>query len=386
MTEEEKKLDIEKREQAQNEAYLDEINNNHSLDRLLKGAEDYRKGIRREVWPTGFATFDKALDGGFYGSQLICIGAISSLGKTSFILQIATQIADEKKDVLIFSLEMSRDELNAKTVSRFSHELDYYYELHNDSPKKNNERTRFTTNEVLKGDVEDNVASYDAFIGAVEKARKIADHVFIHVGNNDVSVDTIKDTVARHIKATGRRPVVVLDYLQILTPTEDAVKRHYDTRRSTDADITNLKVLARENDIPVIVISAFNRASYTDPVSMSSFRESSGIEYSADILLGLQYEGMEYKTTDNFKKRESDAEHFARVQELFELNQKIAAAGDSVPLELKILKNRNGSRATIGLDFTPKYNFFEEKKTDEKAQTTTAPGLAKSNTTKKRKL
>jgi replicative DNA helicase len=91
---------------------------------------------------------------------------------------------------------------------------------------------------------------------------------------------------------------------------------------------------------------------------MSSFRESSGIEYSADILIGLQYEEMEYFTEKDATK-ETDAKHQVRVLRVFERMQQLAAEGKSQPIELKLLKNRNGSRGTLAFDFTPKYNFFE---------------------------
>lgn len=357
MTEQEQKEKAAAVEAAANEQYLQQTNNLASLDNLLQAAENYRQGIRKEVWPTGFFTLDAELDGGFYGSQLICIGAVSSLGKTSFVLQAATQMAEQGKDVLIFSLEMSRDELNAKTVSRYSHILTE--EALRDHAFLDGIKTKFTTNEVLKGDVATSGAdSLDFFERSVEKAKAIAAHTYIYVGNNDVSVDKVAQVVKRHYAATGRKPVVILDYLQILNPNQDAVNNRYDVRRSTNDDITKLKVLAREFDIPVIVISAFNRASYTDPVSMSSFRESSGIEYSADILIGLQYKGMEY-FTENDSSKETDAKHQARVLKLFEKMQSIAAEGKAQPIELKLLKNRNGSRGTLEFDFIPKYNFFE---------------------------
>ena len=74
---------------------------------------------KKDVICTNFNDFDNALDGGLY-SGLYFIGAISSLGKTTFCLQIADQIARQKQDVLIFSLEMARDELMAKSVSRLT--------------------------------------------------------------------------------------------------------------------------------------------------------------------------------------------------------------------------------------------------------------------------
>lgn len=359
MTEAEKQEQVASKEADKNKAYHTTMNNISSIDHLLQQAEDYRNGIRKEIWPTGFIDLDMELDGGFYGSQLAICGAVSSLGKTSWTLQIATQMAEQGNDVLIFSLEMSRDELNSKTISRYSHiltETDLFF-----NRALSGKKTRFTTNEILKGDVNlDDPISRDYFEKAIDKAKAIAGHTFIYVGNNDVSIDKIEHVVKRHIEATGHKPVVFVDYLQIMTPNKEAETHRYDTRRSTNDDVTKLKVLARQFDIPVIVISAFNRASYTDPVSMSSFRESSAIEYSADILMGLQYKGMEYFTENHAnKERETDAKHHARVLELFDRMQSIAREGGRQHIELKLLKNRNGSRTTLEFDFTPKYNYFE---------------------------
>lgn len=365
MTEQQKEM-ASATEAAANEQYLQKMNNHTSIDNLVKAAEDYQRGIRREVWPTGFLSLDAELDGGFYGSQLVIAGAVSSLGKSTWCLQIATQMAQQRKDVLIFSLEMSRDELNAKIISRYSHVVTE--EAIQDHAFIDGFKTRFTTREILKGDVhQDGADSEEYYSLAVDRAKAIAPHIYIYVGNNDVSVDTVEDVIKRHIAATGNKPAVILDYMQIMSPSKESVSKHFDLRRSTNDDVTKLKVIAREFDIPVIAISAFNRQNYTEPVNMGSFRESSAIEYSADILLGLQYKGMDYSDKEFYTKdgshgkgRESDADHTTRVMKLFEDMQKIAADGGEQPIEVKILKNRNGSRGMLDFRFIPKYNHFED--------------------------
>ncbi|GHT40302.1 hypothetical protein AGMMS49921_01460 [Endomicrobiia bacterium] len=72
---------------------------------------------------TGFNRFDEALGGGLRGCRLYAIGAISSLGKTSFALNIADNIASAGRDVLIFSFEMSTKELVAKSISRETYKI-----------------------------------------------------------------------------------------------------------------------------------------------------------------------------------------------------------------------------------------------------------------------
>lgn len=348
--------------------YLALTDNAKALVDLQANIDARRQGFT-EIWRTGFDRLDAKLDGGFLGEQLIFLGAISSLGKTSFALQIATQIAEQGKDVLIFSLEMSKDELNAKTISRYTY-------LQTESEKYLQDY-RLTTRDVLTGDI-GGVAMGSAtdtkgkvYLDAYNAAAKIAGNVHIWIGENDVDVDKLREIVDVHIRATRRRPFVVLDYLQILQASEDA--RTTDKRLLTDYDVTRLKVVSRDFHIPVLVISAFNRISYYDPVSMSSFRESSGIEYSSDILLGMQYKGMDYKKSlipvkddeDGGKQKaklvyESTADHNSRVRALLDDMDERGAIGGELPIELKILKNRNGSKGTLSYNFLPKYNYYCE--------------------------
>ena len=357
-------LSQEERE-ATLKAYQELTDNKPALDDLQADIDARRQGYG-EVWTTGFTELDKKLDGGLMGEQLIFLGAISSLGKTSYALQIATQIAEQGKDVLIFSLEMSKNELNAKTISRYTYQL-----TQKDQYKQ---KYRLTTRDILSGRVggvafgQGTDAQGELFIEALEATKKIAGNTRIFVGENDVDVDKVREVVDVHIRATNKRPFVILDYLQILQASDEA--KTTDKRLLTDYDVTRLKVLSRDFHIPVLVISAFNRTSYLEPVSMGSFRESSGIEYSSDILLAMQYDGMDYQkhwfTTQTGKKKkvfESTQDHNTRVRELLDKMDKDGANGSPLPIELKILKNRNGSKGSLFYDFLPAYNYYSEKTT-----------------------
>ena len=346
--------------------HYNELTDNKTALEALRTDIDARKQGYGEVWATGFTELDKKLDGGFMGEQLIFLGAISSLGKTSYALQIATQIAEQGKDVLIFSLEMSKNELNAKTISRYTHILT--------TGKKNEYRQKYrlTTRDILSGRVGDMVFNEPQddkarlFVEAIDATEKIAGNIRIFVGENDVTVDKVRAVVDTHIKATRKRPFVIVDYLQILNPSDEA--RTTDKRLLTDYDVTRLKVVSRDYHIPVLVISAFNRTSYLEPVSMSSFRESSGIEYSSDILLAMQYDGMDYQkhwfTRKSGKKTqvfESQQDHNTRVRELLDKMDKDGSNGLELPIELKILKNRNGTKGSLYYGFLPAYNYYGEK-------------------------
>lgn len=351
-------------EQAETlKAYQELTDNKTALDDLQADIDARRQGYG-EVWATGFTELDKKLDGGLMGEQLIFLGAISSLGKTSFALQIATQIAEQGKDVLIFSLEMSKNELNAKTISRYTYQLT--------EKDKLSQKYRLTTRDILSGKIgnivfgEPQDEQGKVYAAALDATKKIAGNTRIFVGENDVDVDKVREIVDVHIRATNKRPFVVLDYLQILQPSDEA--KTTDKRLLTDYDVTRLKVLSRDFHIPVLVISAFNRTSYLEPVSMGSFRESSGIEYSSDILLAMQYDGMDYQkhwfTTQTGKKKkvfESSQDHNTRVRELLDKMDRDGATGSALPIELKVLKNRNGSKGSLYFDFLPAYNYYGEK-------------------------
>ena len=103
----------EKSEALEREEYL----KNSTVNYLQNFISDITDNVNTPCISTGFNKLDKILDGGLY-EGLYILGAISSLGKTTLILQIADQIAQSGKDILIFYLEMARNELIAKSISR----------------------------------------------------------------------------------------------------------------------------------------------------------------------------------------------------------------------------------------------------------------------------
>lgn len=358
---EEEIQEAEEEERKEIDRYLQKTSRENAIERLLFNINTIQQGYSR-VWETGFTNLDNLLSGGFHEKQLIVLGAVSSLGKTSLALQIADNVARSGKDVLVFSLEMDSDELLAKTISRETYLLS--------CGDKSKEKYRLTTQDILNGEVGKlGDPKRELFDKAVESSNKINDHLRYRIGDNKVSVSTIKEEIELHRKATGEAPFIILDYLQILKPTEDALGRKLDKRLLTDDDVSFLRTLARDYRIPVVVISAFNRESYLQPVSMSSFRESSGIEYSSDVLLAMQYQGADYKsawysTKDangnviRKKGHESKQDHEARVREDTEKFEK----QDIRPIELVILKNRNGKKGNLYFNFNAKYNCYEESR------------------------
>lgn len=284
---------------------------------------------------TGFFKLDTMLDGGLY-EGLYIMGAISSLGKTTLALQICDQIAAAGTDILIFSLEMARAELMAKSISR--HTFTIAHEKYS-SPKEADKANRIakTGRGVTDGKRYINYSTEERALitEAVTAYSKYAGRIFINEGVGDIGVDQIRETVERHIRITGRKPLVLVDYLQILAPYNE----RYTDKQNTDKAVLELKRISRDFKTTVIAISSLNRMSYKDAIGMEAFKESGAIEYSADCLIGLQLKGagkQGFNATEEKKK-------------------------DPRTIELVILKNRNaavGDGATF--EYYPRFNFFEE--------------------------
>ena len=314
----------EETEQAQREEYKQT-----STAFFLQGFVDgITASVNTPYIPTGFKKLDAELDGGLY-EGLYIVGAISSLGKTTLITQIADQIAQSGKDVLIFSLEMARAEIMAKSISR--HTLQRVLETGGDIRNAKTARGITTGTRYEKYNDTELKLIYDS----MNAYSKYADHIYISEGIGDIGADQIRATVQKHIRFTGEAPVVVIDYLQILAPYNE---RSTD-KQNTDKAVMELKRISRDFKTPLIGISSFNRASYKEAVTMEAFKESGAIEYSSDVLIGLQLKGA---GGDKFNATE-------------------AKKKDPREIELVILKNRNGrTGGKIGFNFYPMFNYFTE--------------------------
>ena len=311
-------------EQAQREAYLS-TSTSHYLQSFIDGIAD---SVNTPYIPTGFKKLDTVLDGGLY-EGLYIVGAISSLGKTTLITQIADQIAQTGQDVLIFSLEMARAEIMAKSISR--HTLQQV--LSSGGEIRNAKTARgITTGKRYENY---NKTERDLINGAIVAYSQYAANIYISEGIGDIGAEQIRETVKKHILFTGKTPVVIIDYLQILAPYNDRAT----DKQNTDKAVMELKRISRDFKTPVIGISSFNRANYKEAVTMEAFKESGAIEYSSDILIGLQLKGAGKK----------------------DFNANEAKKKDPREIELVILKNRNGRAGdSLSFNFYPLFNYFEE--------------------------
>ena len=327
-------------QQAEQEAYRHEEERKEEALKAYRGEysakakiQDFIDGITDSVntpaIPTGFTILDKELDGGMY-EGLYIIGGISSLGKTTLVMQIADQIADSEKDVLIFSLEMAETELMSKSISRQT----FIDTLANSGNIANCKTARGITAGARYEHYSQE--EKDLIKRAIDAYSQYAEHIYIKEGTGDIGVKEIRAEVEKHISNTGKAPVVVVDYLQIIAPYND---RGTD-KQNTDKAVTELKRIARDYKTPVIAISSFNRENYKNAVSMQAFKESGSVEYSSDVLIGLQLKGAGKKDFD-------------------ETGAKAKAPRE---IELVILKNRNGKTGgKIAFEYYALFNYFEEE-------------------------
>lgn len=324
-------------EKSEKEQHLKKSNLNFIDDFVKK----IQKNKQKLFFPTGFPSLDDLLDGGLH-SGLYFVGAISSLGKTSFCLQAIDNVAALGNDCLVFSLEMAREELIAKSLSRHT-----FLESLNKNVSISYAKT---TRGITMGSRYDSYSEKDKYIisESINSYSKYADKIFIHEGVGDIGVERIREEIEKHIRITGNNPIVLIDYLQILAPSDVRAT----DKQNIDKSVLELKRISRDFDIPVICISSFNRDNYMAPVNMASFKESGAVEYSSDVLLGLQYYGMDWNEGESQRERES------RVRQLV---NDIVSRGKNckeIKIQVKILKNRNGSRGEICMDFYPMFNYF----------------------------
>lgn len=301
--------------------------------------QNVRRGKTANILPTGFPGVDAALDGGL-DMGLCFIGAISSLGKTTFCLQLAEQIAAAGHDILFFSLEMPKEELISKSLSRIT--------LQSCLKDGADTREASTSRAILRRFRELRTAEKDRIEAAAEVYTKTTERLYIQEGIGDIGADQVREAVEAHKRITGNTPIIFVDYAQILSPHNERAT----DKQNTDKAVLELKKISRDFKTTVIAISSFNRENYAAPVSMASFKESGAIEYSSDILIGLQYDGMEYVEGES----EKDRNH--RIRQLLAEQIEKGRSGDAQTIQVKILKNRNGSRGSATLQFYPMFNAF----------------------------
>ncbi|GAB6091362.1 replicative DNA helicase [Spirochaeta dissipatitropha] len=265
--------------------------------------ERYRSESPFTGVPSGFSDLDNMLSG-FQPQEFIVIGARPSIGKTSLALSLANRMAlKEKRRVGFFTLEMSRLSIMQRIISM-------------EAP-------------IDAGKLRKGALRPADFPRLFDAAARIYD---AQMWITDIPNMPLLDVRAqsRRMKKLHDVEIIFIDYLTLIRPEKTDIPRHEQI-----AEISrSLKALARELDIPIVVLSQVSRDSEGKRPTLSNIRESGSIEQDADVVMFLHRERDETREGDD---------------------------GDQViPTELIIAKQRNGPVGTVQIAFKPKYAKFEE--------------------------
>lgn len=277
----------------------------NELDELSKRYEESGGKLAITGLPTTFHELDSKIFG-LNKSDLIILAARPGMGKTSFALNIATNVAKRNLDkaIAIFSLEMSKEQLVSRMLSS----------------EASLESEAMKTGNIPSGKWQD-----------IGRAADVLMHLNILMDDtSSINIAEIKSKL-RRVPNLG---LVIIDYLQLMTST----KNFNGNRVLEISEITrNLKIMSKELNVPVITLSQLARGteSRTDKRPMlSDLRESGSIEQDADIVLFLYRNSYYDKTDPNVNS-----------------------------CECIIAKNRHGDVGTIGLGWDGKYTRFTNAET-----------------------
>jgi replicative DNA helicase len=264
---------------------------------------------------TGFGDFDK-MTSGLHRGEMIVIAARPSMGKTSLAMNIAEHVAiDLKLPVAVFSLEMTAESLVLRMMCSRA--------------------------EVNLRDVREGFLAERDFPRLTQAAGEIASAPFFVDDTSGLSILQIRAR-ARRLWQQHQIKLLVIDYLQLL---HSETRRAKDNRQQEIAEISSgIKALAKELQIPIIILSQLNREIEKDKArkpKLSDLRESGAIEQDAD-LVGLLYHNARDKNGSG-----DDEESVPRDEP------------DGVPISLLIAKQRNGPTGDVHLTFLKRFTRFK---------------------------
>jgi len=267
---------------------------------------------------SGFAGLDDIL-GGFQRSDLIIVGGRPSMGKTSLVLNIARNAAVEQGAcVALFSLEMARDSLVWRLLSSESGV---------------------------------NLSRIRLGLHAEEEEKRVMEATG-KLSEAPIYVDDTPQLRVVEMRSKARRlyfehgiDLIIIDYMQLMEGegrTENRVQEISYISRS-------LKGLARELDVPVVVVSQLSRQSEyraSHAPQLSDLRESGSIEQDADVVLFVNRDELHYPTREAWE---------------------IVHPGEQYPppADILVAKHRNGPIGQISLRFVPKTTRFENIGSEE---------------------
>lgn len=286
------------------------INNVITLTTLVKNFTNSlnSNSLALETVSSGYSDFDNVALGGFHNSDLIILAARPGMGKTAFALNMVLNASKNKKNVLVFSLEMAAEQLLERLIS-----------MESQIPLSKIRSRNFTSSELSN---------------LINAANNVSD-LPIHIANvHKASILDIK-IMARKLKRENMLDMIVIDYLQLIDTDINSNKN----REQQVSEISrSLKILAKELNVPVLSLAQLSRGveSRTEKKPMlSDIRESGSIEQDADLVMFMYRENY-------YGDKESEASR--RITEIL------------------IRKHRHGQQGVVYLEFYPEYQRFTNAK------------------------
>ena len=276
---------------------------------------------------TGFSNIDEAQ---IFMPGLYMLGALPASGKTTFAWQLLNQLAEKGESCIYCSFEMSRAELFTKSVVR---------ELYKKNPQMS-ERLNLTSANIRRGAMR---GSRELLEQAAEFSKSATNLRVAELSNTSVTelIEGLKPLVA----GVEKSPVICVDYLQII-PSKGS--KASSAKEKVDEIMLRLKDFQRSTNATLLVISSFNRENYYQKVGFSSFKESGAIEYSADVIWGLENYGV-------------DAEGRLDKDEVIKMSREKVRK-----IKFSCLKNRNGGAYECFFRYHAAYDYFETCEKEEK--------------------
>lgn len=305
--------------------------------------DSFMEKIQTEAYKpmqTGMPALDKLLGGGILRQSLVILSSAPGYGKTAFAAQIFEEMAKQGTDVIFMNLEMSREQLLARSLARICYKQG---------------RKGISAADILKGYIWKNDPLRRAYItqAAEEYRNTIAERMMYNPGGKGTNLEYIMSILetcgAAAQQANKPAPVVVLDYLHLIT-TEKREEQGELLKKA----VARLKDYAIRYDTFVFAISANNRiANSSGIISLESGRDTSAIEYSADVQLSLNYAALadKRKKSNGEYYKASDPDDMAKLQ--------AGDANGNREMKVQVLKNRlNEAGGKLYLAFNPASGSF----------------------------
>lgn len=221
------------------------------------------------------------------------LGALPSLGKTTFALNVCANVCEQGAAVLYISYEPTKNQIAAKDLARYWFKKIWDNHRDNRSP------------ELVPSAMEIMLGKYNSMFNSDEmkkvrlELKEKRKRFYFLQGRKETAQDLIRK-IKSYVDAGVK--FIVIDYIQLIKGTDTSKT----VREQIDETIRELQIFQSENDLVILFISSFNRENYRAYACIEAFKESGGLEFTADAILALQFEfaaGEKRYDVEEFQKK-----------------------------------------------------------------------------------